>query len=263
MILSENQLKVPGKMYKVRVKCVSTQRLTTIEWLILNCTKKFENLTAMKQKTLKYAFEEVFQFQNSELLIKPCLKHLRRLDVIRIEGGDKFNYDSLCFADIELTELGDIMLKDGLLPGESREISLDIYYNPLTGKMSNFNNENVNGKEVIDFGTESDYSNVFPEQHIVDGLQSGSVGGGRFTASKFRIEEIESISSMDWESVVTLTVDVNDKNELKTNPEIIEPGVRRLFTDLFYTKEITKTLTQKLPDINDLEVKHIMDPVRR
>lgn len=258
MILSENQLKVPGKMYKVRVKCVSTQRLTTIEWLILNCTKKFENLPSMKQKTLKYAFEEVFQFQNSELLIKPCLKHLRRLDVIRIEGGDKFNYDSLRFADIELTELGDIMLKDGLLPGESREISLDIYYNPLTGKMSNFNNANVNGKEVIDFGTESDYSELFPEQHIIDGLQSGSVGGGRFTASKFRIEEIESISSMDWESVVTLTVDVNDKNELKTNPEIIEPGVKRLFTDLFYTKEITKTLTQKLPDINDLEAKHII-----
>lgn len=258
MILSENQLKVPGKMYKVRVKCVSTQRLTTIEWLILNCTKKFENLPSMKQKTLKYAFEEVFQFQNSELLIKPCLKHLRRLDVIRIEGGDKFNYESLRFADIELTELGDIMLKDGLLPGESREISLDIYYNPLTGKMSNFNNANSTGKDVIDFGTGSDYSDAFPEQHIVDGLQSGSVGGGRFTASKFRIEEIESISSMDWESVVTLTVDVNDKNELKTSPEIIEPGVKRLFTDLFYTKEITKTLTQKLPDINELEAKHII-----
>jgi len=258
MILSENQLKVPGKMYKVRVKCVSTQRLTTIEWLILNCTKKFENLPSMKQKTLKYAFEEVFQFQNSELLIKPCLKHLRRLDVIRIEGGDKFNYDSLRFADIELTELGDIMLKDGLLPGESREISLDIYYNPLTGKMSNFNNANSNGKEVIDFGTESDYSDVFPEQHIVDELQSGSVGGGRFTASKFRIEEIENMSSMDWESVITLTVDVNDKNELKTNPEIIEPGVKRLFTDLFYTKEITKGLVQNLPDISDLEAKHII-----
>lgn len=258
MILSENQLKVPGKMYKVRVKCVSTQRLTTIEWLILNCTKKFENLPSMNQKTIKYAFEEVFQFQNSELLIKPCLKHLRRLDVIRIEGGDKFNYDSLRFADIELTELGDIMLKDGLLPGESREISLDIYYNPLTGKMSNFNNANANGKEVIDFGTESDYSEVFPEQHIIDGLQSGSVGSGRFTASKFRIEEIESISSMDWESIVNLTVDVNDKNELRTNPEIIEPGVKRLFTDLFYTKEITKTFTQKLPDISDLDIKHII-----
>ena len=152
MILSENQLKVPGKMYKVRVKCVSTQRLTTIEWLILNCSKKFNHLPSMKQKTLKYAFEDVFQFQNSELLIKPCLKHLRKLDVISIEGGDKFNYDSLRFVDIELTELGDVMLKEGLLPGESREISLDIYYNPLTGKMSNFNNANMNGNDIINIG---------------------------------------------------------------------------------------------------------------
>ena len=63
---------------------------------------------------------------------------------------------------------------------------------------------------------------------------------------------------MDWESVFTLTVDVNDKNELKTYPEIIEPGVKRLFTELFYTREITKTLTQKLPDISDLDVKHIL-----
>ena len=73
MILSENQLKVPGKMYKVRVKCVSTQRLTTIEWLILNCTKKFKDLPSMSNKTLKYAFEEVFSFQNRQTF---CLSTL-------------------------------------------------------------------------------------------------------------------------------------------------------------------------------------------
>ena len=73
MILSENQLKVPGKMYTVKIKCVLTRRLTTIEWLILNCTKKFNKSITMSEKTLKYAFEEVLQFQNSELIIKPCL----------------------------------------------------------------------------------------------------------------------------------------------------------------------------------------------
>ena len=54
MILSENQLKIPGKMYKVRVKCVSTRRLTTIEWLILSCTQKFNKSNSMSGKTLKY-----------------------------------------------------------------------------------------------------------------------------------------------------------------------------------------------------------------
>lgn len=142
MILSENQLKIPGKMYKVRVKCVSTRRLTTIEWLILSCTQKFNKSNSMSGKTLKYAFEEVLQFQNSELLIKPCLRNLSGLKVIRISGDGNFDYNKLKFEDIEVTELGQYMVKEGLLPGEAREMPLDIYYNPLTGKMNNYFNGN-------------------------------------------------------------------------------------------------------------------------
>lgn len=138
MILSENQLKIPGKMYKVRVKCVSTRRLTTIEWLILSCTQKFNKSNSMSGKTLKYAFEEVLQFQNSELLIKPCLRNLSGLKVIRISEDGNFDYNKLKFEDIEVTELGQYMVKEGLLPGEAREMPLDIYYNPLTGKMNNY-----------------------------------------------------------------------------------------------------------------------------
>ena len=53
MVLSDNTIKVPGKKYKVRLKCVSTQRLTTIEWLILSCTKTFEHHPSMSGRTLK------------------------------------------------------------------------------------------------------------------------------------------------------------------------------------------------------------------
>lgn len=124
MILSENQLKVPGKMYTVKIKCVLTRRLTTIEWLILNCTKKFNKSITMSEKTLKYAFEEVLQFQNSELIIKPCLRNLSDLKVIQIIGDINFDYNQLKFENIEITELGQYMLKEGLLPGEPREIPL-------------------------------------------------------------------------------------------------------------------------------------------
>ena len=124
MILSENQLKVPGKMYTVKIKCVLTRRLTTIEWLILNCTKKFNKSITMSEKTLKYAFEEVLQFQNSELIIKPCLRNLSDLKVIQIIGDINFDDNQLKFENIEITELGQYMLKEGLLPGEPREIPL-------------------------------------------------------------------------------------------------------------------------------------------
>ncbi|MCD7825823.1 MAG: PIN domain-containing protein [Clostridiaceae bacterium] len=258
MIISENQIKVPGKRYKVKVKSVSTRRLTAIEWLILTSTKKFRQNSSMFEKTLKYAFEEVFQLQNSELLIKPCLRHLRALEVINIAGGDSFNYETLRFTDIDLTELGDIMLKDGLLPGEPREIPLDIYYNPLTGKISDYNNSLTRAKASIDFGTESDYGQDFPKQHVIDELQKGFVGGDRFIASKFRIEEIENTFSTDWESVITMTVDVNEKNEIKTSPEIIARNIGNLLPKLFVTKEITTQFTEKLPERSSLVVDQVI-----
>lgn len=258
MILSENQLKIPGKMYKVRVKCVSTRRLTTIEWLILSCTQKFNKSNSMSGKTLKYAFEEVLQFQNSELLIKPCLRNLSGLKVIRISGDGNFDYNKLKFEDIEVTELGQYMVKEGLLPGEAREMPLDIYYNPLTGKMNNYFNGNSDSKDAIEFGTESDYNTNFPEERVINELQAGSVGGGRFTASKFRIEEIESLTSTDWESNINMTVDVNEEGVITTNPEIIEENVKNKISSLLLTKEINQQIISRLPVIDTDEVQNIV-----
>lgn len=258
MILSDNQLTIPGKMYKVRIKCVSTRRLTTIEWLILSCTKKFERLPSMAERTLKYAFEEVFQFQNSELLIKPCLKSLQSLKVIQITKGNSFDYETLKFSDIDLTDLGMIMLKDGLLPGESREIPLSIYYNPLTGKVSSFNNSITDAKDAIEFGTESDYENYFPKEAIIKELQSGAIGSGRFTASKFRIEEIESLVSSDWESTITISADVDEKGVITTTPAIIADGVKEKIQELFTTKEISRSITESLPNAEELRIKNII-----
>lgn len=258
MVLSDNTVRVPGKTYKVRLKCVSTQRLTTIEWLILSCTKKFERHPDMSGRTLKYAFEEVFQFQNSELLIKPCLRHLRSLGVIQISGEDIFDYDALRFADIDLTELGDVMLKDGLLPGESREIPLDIYYNPLTGKISSFNNSIVSGKEVIDFGAKDDYPDTFPEESVKQELQNGALAGGRFTASKFRIEEVEELTSTDWDSTITLALEANDKNVLSTMPKITAENITRLLPQLYLTREVSQKVTESLCLREDLQVKNVI-----
>lgn len=258
MILSENQLKIPGKKYQVRVKCVSTRRLTTIEWLILSCTQKFNKSDSMSGRTLKYAFEEVLQFQNSELLIKPCLKNLSGLKVIRISGHGNFDYNKLKFEDIEVTELGKYMLKEGLLPGETREIPLDIYYNPLTGKVNNYFNGNSDAKDAIEFGVASDYDTNFPEEHVINELQAGSVGGGRFTASKFRIEEIESMASIDWESNIIMTVDVNENGTITTNPEIIEENVKNRISSLLLTKEISQQVASRLPVMDMDEVQNIV-----
>lgn len=55
MILSENQLKIPGKMYKVRVKCVSTRRLN-------QDYKSDSELPVCKTKTANYYVQNKCSF---------------------------------------------------------------------------------------------------------------------------------------------------------------------------------------------------------
>ena len=258
MILSESKVIVPGQQYKVRMKCVSTRRLTAIEWLILTCVRKFENDSEMANRTIHYAFEQVFHFQNSELLIKPCLIRLQELRVIRIQGEANFDYSTLKFSDIELTDLGEKMLRDGLLPGNSREIPLNIYYNPLTGKVSSADNSITDRNGAIEFGTESQYNLFFPEESIINELQTGAIGRGKFTASKYRIEEIENLTSVGWECISIMAVDADENGELSTIPQITEDNMKGKVGSLLLSREINEKLVELLPDKAEIKVGNII-----
>ena len=244
MIIAENPVKVPGKRFKIKVSCVSTRRLTTLEWLLLSCAKKFSH----SGYGVKEVFEKVFQFQNSELLIKPCLKSLSDLKVIRFSTGEMYDYAKLKFSGFQLTELGQVMLKDGLLPGEEREIPLDVYYNPLTGKVTTSDSQFISKTTEIEFGTESDYNLDFPEESIISGLQSGAVASGKFMAAKYRIENIERISEQDWSVNTEISVDLGDDGILSTLPEIVEPRMYANVRNILMAKDIPeKTLSRLTP----------------
>ena len=120
MILSEDYIKVPGKQYKVKVQCVSTRRLTTMEWLIVNCAAKFHDSVQTGNQTVKYVFEDVFQLTNSEILIKPCIESLLSEQAIQLDAGPNFDYSSLRLSQIRLTEKGKRMAEDGLFPGATK-----------------------------------------------------------------------------------------------------------------------------------------------
>lgn len=238
MIISEDYIKVPGKMYKVKVQCVSTRRLTTMEWLIVNCAAKFKGNSQTATKTLKYVFEEVFQLTSSEILIKPCIESLMKEQAIQLDVGPVFDYSSLMFSQIRLTDKGRRMAEDGLFPGEKKELPLDIYYNPLSEKMNQFVGGKESVKGAIEFGTESDYETMFPEEKITEALHKGLVGRGKFVASKLRIESIECLAAQAWDDFIKMAVDVDAQGHVTTSPVIKEESVKSLVTKLLFTKEI-------------------------
>ena len=128
----------------------------------------------------------------------------------------------------------------------------------MTGKINNYFNGNPEAIDAIKFGTESDYNMDFPEKLVMEELQSGAVGGGRFTASKFKIESIESMASVDWESNIIITTDVNDDGIITTNPKIVEENMKDHIDLLFLTKEITHQITNALSVIDMDQVQNIV-----
>lgn len=253
MILSEEYIKIPGKQYKVKVQCVSTRRLTTMEWLIVNCAEKFHNSARTSQKSLKYVFEEIFQLTSSEILIKPCIESLMHDQVIVLDAGPNFDYSSLLFSQIRLTKKGRRMVQDGLFPGAMKELPLDIYYNPLTETMNQFVGGNEKKDSAIDFGTESDYSTEFPEEKIIEALHKGLVGRGKFVASRLRIEAIECMTSAGWDTTIKLEIASDSECNLTTKPEIMEENVKHRITSLFFTKEITPDKMSQLVWIHEAQ----------
>ncbi len=250
MILSEEYLMIPGKKYAVEVQCATTRRLTAMEWLVVNCTLKFRNSSKPKIWGVRTVFENVFQLTNSEILVKPCITSLLNEKAITLDVPINYNYSQLTFSQIKLTDKGLRMAKDGLFPGEIKTLSLDIYFNPMTGKMNQF----ISGKEkvsnLVEFGTQSDYSYEFPEKKVVDALQKGLVGNRKFIASEQRIESINCVSSVDWNDVIKMEISVDGEGNVTTNPVVQEENVKPLIKNLFLSKEIG---TDQLDDLLWLE----------
>lgn len=258
MILFENQLKTPGKKYKLDINCLATRRLSAIEWLTLTCVNKFHASEHMCRKTLKNVFEDVFQIQDGDLLIDPCINELLKLDVIEMDNPDLFNYGITPLAEMNLTVLGEKMLADGMLPGEPRDFPVTVFFNPLTGTVHNSDSTVSKSSSAITLGKAEDYDIPYPEKDIVDGLQSGSVGSGRFVASQNLIKGTTVIEETDRDCYTSLTVNLDDHGLLTTTPAIVNEKAKKNLIRLFYDNNLNQELTDVLPNLDTIEVSKII-----
>ena len=259
MILTESIVKVPCNKYTLRVKCTATRRLTTIEWLLLTCIHKFNHDVEMKSKQIKYAFEDVLHMTSSEFLIKPCVKNLERIGVITTGEVGEFEYAKLKFEQLTITDRGISMLKEGLLPGESREQSATVYYNPLTGKMNTFEPRFDAKKEAVTIGERDDFDQTFPEKEIIECLQKGNVMGQRFTASKSRIDEVDLIDEGEWDNVFELSIGVNEESkQIYLEPEFINQGFYTSIKSLLNVKGLSDKTLQNYSDASECDIRNVI-----
>ncbi len=252
MILFENQLKTPGKKYKLNVDCFSTRRLSAIEWLVLTCINEFHESARSSGITLKYVFEDVFKIQDSDLLINPCISELMKMGVIEIDSPNNYSIGKTILEDISLTPLGITMLADGMLPGEPRSLPVTVFYNPLTGLVHSSDSTVSKSNRAIELGDKHDYDDDYPEQLIIDELQSGRVGSGRFIASKNLVKGTSIIEETIQDCYTPLQVEVDAEGIMTTNPRIVNPTAKDILTKLCYGSLFNRDTTDSLTNANDV-----------
>lgn len=217
MIIGESQILTKGIHYTVGIECIATRKSTAIERLLLKSIVKSKTSRSMNDLSIKYIFEEILQIQNSELLIYPCLKNLSALDVIKVESNMLNNYNEIKLSNIYLTDSGKKMFEEGLLPGEKSEMSIDVYYNPLTNTVTG--KPTTKNLKVDYVPLEMDTLHInFPKETILNGLNSNIFS--MFNASKYKVLEIRELAKDDWSNCISsISVDLTE-NKISTTPKI-------------------------------------------
>lgn len=164
MIISEINLSYPCVKYTIDISHFTSRKSTAIEWLILETINKVSSMKQYEGVAVDTVFKEIFTISDSDLLIKPCLLSLQDLGAITlVEINNATELKNIPMRNLQMTQVGKKMQKEGLLPGTTSKDKLSIYFdvknNFLLEKVgNNYKLEatgtpiyNINNADEVDF----------------------------------------------------------------------------------------------------------------
>ena len=130
MKLKNFEISVPIFLYTNKVTHFFSRRPVAIEWAIIESINRFNKDEVFKNTTLKMFFENILKVPDVEQLVKPCIYDLIELGII-LPIKESKDIDDICINDMQLTELGENLIKEGKIPSKDIEDLLDIVYSPF------------------------------------------------------------------------------------------------------------------------------------
>lgn len=132
MKLKDITLSYPAIQYSVNVSHFTSRYSTAMEWLILEVIRKTMENHHLKDVPIATVFEQIFLIRDANLLIKPCILFLQDGGAITAENiDDEADLAKVPMRNLYLTDEGQRMQVDGLLPGKVSVDSLEIIFDPI------------------------------------------------------------------------------------------------------------------------------------
>jgi rRNA-processing protein FCF1 len=258
MKLSDIRIGVPLLRLETRIFHTTPRKPTAFERIILGMTERFAQNVSFNNISVERLFIDVLSVSDPGPLVTPTLSELMALDVIRCMG-DIEALDTLILRDIEITERGQKMIAEDMLPARLMQIDEVFYYDPIRQKLLSESESKayrpVKPKLSID---SSVFEDVFPEELI----RSNIIGAGyRWLSSASHIERVESLSveTLWKDTLCSIEVD-SGVLRVASNNQSVNDYLASIESDESYARFIEPTFdcnslpVEDLAELNDADL---------
>ena len=261
MKLSDIRIGVPLLRLETRIFHATPRKPTAFERIVLGMTERFAQNASFNNIPVERLFIDVLCVSDPGPLVTPTLSELMALDVIRCMG-DIEALDTLILRDIEITERGQKMIAEDMLPAKSMQNDEVFYYDPIRQKLLSESESKafrpVKPKLSVD---SSVFEGVFPEELIRSNIISTRY---RWFSSASHIERVESLSVETLWKDVPCTIEV-DSGVLRvlSNNQSVSDYLASIESDESYSRFIEPTFdyhslpVEDLPELNDADLGQI------
>lgn len=175
MKLADVKLSFPHVAYDVTVSHYAPRQATAVEWVILEAIQASTLDPGFRDAPSSAIFEEILSIKDADRLIKPVIFDLVGSGMMLVEGlSDEAPLGKMLMSQFRLTEKGQKLRKDGILPARTMEDVVHLYYDVIKetceeGRERHLSPE-ATGVKVVEAESADDI--VFPTAAITGYLES-------------------------------------------------------------------------------------------
>lgn len=175
MKLADVKLSFPRVAYDVTVSHYAPRQATAVEWVILEAIQASALDPSFRDAPFAAVFEDILSIKDADRLIKPVIFDLVGSGMLVVEGlSDEAPLGKMPMSQFRLTERGQKLRKDGILPARTMEDVVHVLYDVFKeaceeGRERQLSPE-ATGIKVIEAESADDV--VFPSAAITGYLES-------------------------------------------------------------------------------------------
>lgn len=166
MELARVHIGLPVLKIEVRIFHATPRPPTAIERVLLRIHDRFRNDTNYNNIPLEHIFADFLGVADPVLMLASTLQELITLGIIRCQG-DIETMDSICLLDIEITERGQRMLAEDMLPAIASESIENFYFDPISmSLLLSTDQSGLHAQEPTYSFDANVFLEMFPEEQI-------------------------------------------------------------------------------------------------